>query len=219
MIICGGAALDKKYQIAFDNIGINVLEGYGITECAPLIAVNCTKYYRFGSAGLPLTCAEVKIDKNPGEDVGEILAKGDMVMKGYYQNEEATKAVMEDGFFRTGDIGYIDKDGFIFITGRKKNVIILSNGKNVYPEELEFKLLNDDGIQEVVVREDNECIEAEIFPDADYIEKMNVKDVKEYMQKVVDNFNKSEPLYKNISKIKIRDTEFPKTTTKKIKRG
>lgn len=219
MIICGGAALDKKYQIAFDNIGINVLEGYGITECAPLIAVNCTKYYRFGSAGLPLTCAEVKIDKNHGEDVGEILAKGDMVMKGYYQNEEATKAVMEDGFFRTGDIGYIDKDGFIFITGRKKNVIILSNGKNVYPEELEFKLLNDDGVQEVVVREDNECIEAEIFPDADYIEKMNIKDVKEYMQKVIDNFNKSEPLYKNISKIKIRDTEFPKTTTKKIKRG
>ena len=140
-------------------------------------------------------------------------------MKGYYQNEEATKAVMEDGFFRTGDIGYIDKDGFIFITGRKKNVIILSNGKNVYPEELEFKLLNDDGVQEVVVREDNECIEAEIFPDADYIEKMKIKDIKEYMQKVIDNFNKSEPLYKNISKIKIRDTEFPKTTTKKIKRG
>lgn len=219
MIICGGAALDPKYQKAFDGIGVNVLVGYGITECAPLIAVNCTKYYRFGSAGLPLTCAEVKIDKNPGEEIGEILAKGDMVMKGYYQNEEATKEVMEDGFFRTGDIGYIDKDGFIFITGRKKNVIILSNGKNVYPEEVEFKLLNNEAIQEVVVREKDGNIEAEIFPDFEYIQKLNIENIEEYMQGIIDSYNKTEPLYKNIAKIKIRDTEFPKTTTKKIKRG
>lgn len=219
MIICGGAALGPKYQKAFDGIGVNVLVGYGITECAPLIAVNCTKYYRFGSAGLPLTCAEVKIDKNPGEEIGEILAKGDMVMKGYYQNEEATNEVMEDGFFRTGDIGYIDKDGFIFITGRKKNVIILSNGKNVYPEEVEFKLLNNEAIQEVVVREKDGNIEAEIFPDFEYIQKLNIENIEEYMQGIIDSYNKTEPLYKNIAKIKIRDTEFPKTTTKKIKRG
>lgn len=219
MIICGGAALDAKYQKFFDAIGINVLMGYGITECAPLIAVNCTKYYRFGSAGLPLTCAEVKIDKKDGEDVGEIMAKGDMVMKGYFENEDATNAVMEEGYFRTGDIGYQDKDGFIFITGRKKNVIILSNGKNVYPEELEFKLLNSDAICEVVVRENDGNIEAEIFPDFEFIEKENIKNLEEYFQNVIDEYNKSEPLYKNISHIKIRDTEFPKTTTKKIKRG
>lgn len=219
MIICGGAALDAKYQKFFDAIGINVLMGYGITECAPLIAVNCTKYYRFGSAGLPLTCAEVKIDKKDGEDVGEIMAKGDMVMKGYFENEDATNAVMEEGYFRTGDIGYQDKDGFIFITGRKKNVIILSNGKNVYPEEIEFKLLNSDAICEVVVRENDGNIEAEIFPDFEFIEKENIKNLEEYFQNVIDEYNKSEPLYKNISHIKIRDTEFPKTTTKKIKRG
>lgn len=219
MIICGGAALDAKYQKFFDAIGVNVLMGYGITECAPLIAVNCTKYYRFGSAGLPLTCAEVKIDKKDGEDVGEIMAKGDMVMKGYFENEDATNAVMEEGYFRTGDIGYQDKDGFIFITGRKKNVIILSNGKNVYPEELEFKLLNSDAICEVVVRENDGNIEAEIFPDFEFIEKENIKNLEEYFQNVIDKYNKGEPLYKNISHIKIRDTEFPKTTTKKIKRG
>lgn len=219
MIICGGAALDAKYQKFFDAIGVNVLMGYGITECAPLIAVNCTKYYRFGSAGLPLTCAEVKIDKKDGEDVGEIMAKGDMVMKGYFENEDATNAVMEEGYFRTGDIGYQDKDGFIFITGRKKNVIILSNGKNVYPEELEFKLLNSDAICEVVVRENDGNIEAEIFPDFEFIEKENIKNMEEYFQHVIDEYNKGEPLYKNISHIKIRDTEFPKTTTKKIKRG
>lgn len=219
MIICGGAPLDVKYQKFFDAIGINVLMGYGITECAPLIAVNCTKYYRFGSAGLPLTCAEVKIDKKEGEEVGEIMAKGDMVMKGYFQDEEATKAVMEDGYFRTGDIGYQDKDEFIFITGRKKNVIILSNGKNVYPEEVEFKLLNNNAISEIVVRENDGEIEAEIFPDFEILEKENVKEPKEYMQTIIDKYNKTEPLYKNISKIKIRDTEFPKTTTKKIKRG
>lgn len=219
MIICGGVALDAKYQKFFDAIGVNVLMGYGITECAPLIAVNCTKYYRFGSAGLPLTCAEVKIDKKDGEDVGEIMAKGDMVMKGYFENEDATNAVMEEGYFRTGDIGYQDKDGFIFITGRKKNVIILSNGKNVYPEELEFKLLNSDAICEVVVRENDGNIEAEIFPDFEFIEKENIKNMEEYFQHVIDEYNKGEPLYKNISHIKIRDTEFPKTTTKKIKRG
>lgn len=219
MIICGGAALDVKYQKFFDAIGINVLMGYGITECAPLIAVNCTKCYRFGSAGLPLTCADVKIDLKEGENVGEIMAKGDMVMKGYFKDEDATKAVMEDGYFRTGDIGYQDKDEFIFITGRKKNVIILSNGKNVYPEEVEFKLLNNNAISEVVVRENAGEIEAEIFPDFEILEKENAKDPKEYMQTIIDKYNKSEPLFKNISKIKIRDTEFPKTTTKKIKRS
>lgn len=219
MIICGGAALDVKYQKFFDAIGINVLMGYGITECAPLIAVNCTKCYRFGSAGLPLTCADVKIDLKEGENVGEIMAKGDMVMKGYFKDEDATKAVMEDGYFRTGDIGYQDKDEFIFITGRKKNVIILSNGKNVYPEEVEFKLLNNNAISEVVVRENTGEIEAEIFPDFEVLEKENVKEPKEYMQTIIDKYNKSEPLFKNISKIKIRDTEFPKTTTKKIKRS
>lgn len=218
MIVIGGAPMSLKCQKAIDDIGIKPIAGYGISECSPIIALNSCNFYKLGSAGVPITCAEVKIDKNDKEYAGEILAKGDMVMKGYFKNPELTKDVMDGEYFRTGDIGYIDKDGFIFITGRKKNLIILSNGKNVYPEELEAKLLSNDIISEVVVRAVNDTIEAEIFPNQEYIKNNQIENVKEVLDKLIIDFNKQMPLYKNVACIKIRDEEFPKTSTKKIKR-
>ena len=219
MIICGGALLDIKYQKFFDDIGIHVVVGYGITECSPFIAVNRNHYSRLGSAGLPLTCSTVKIDKKESEKEGEILVKGDMVMKGYYNNPELTKEVMEDDYFRTGDIGYQDKDGFIYISGRKKNVIILSNGKNVYPEELEFILMKNDVIKEVIVKEKDNKIVAEIYPNKEEIDNRKIENVLEYFKNYIDEINKTQPLYKNINDVEIRNREFEKTTSKKIKRN
>lgn len=219
MLVCGGAPLDKKYQVGFKNFGIDIIEGYGITECAPFIAVNRNEYYRFGSAGLPLTCSNVKIDTNGYENgEGEILVKGDMVMKGYYENPDLTEQAMEGDYFRTGDVGYMDRDNFIFITGRKKNIIILANGKNVYPEELEFKLLDNEEISEVIVKEKDNQIVAEIFPNYDFIKQKSISNVSECLDKIILDFNKQMPLYKNINKVEIRDKEFEKTTTKKIRR-
>ncbi len=219
MIVCGGALLDVKYQKFFDDIGIHVVVGYGITECSPFIAVNRNNYSRLGSAGLPLTCSEVKIDKKDGDKEGEIIVKGDMVMKGYYKNPELTKEVMVDGYFKTGDIGYQDKDGFIYINGRKKNVIILSNGKNVYPEELEALLIKNEAINEVIVKEKDNKIIAEIYPNKEEIENRKIDNVLEYFRNYIDEINKTQPLFKNINDVELRDTEFEKTTSKKIKRN
>lgn len=218
LIISGGAALEPSYVADFRSFGINVFNGYGITECSPVVSVNRNGYYRDGSVGPVLNGIEVKIlrqDENVKE--GEILVKGDVVMKGYYKHPELTKEAMtEDGYFNTGDIGYVDEDGFLFITGRKKNIIILDNGKNIYPEELEGKLQKKDGIKEVVVFEKDKKIAAEIFPDFEVIP--NDENTKSEVQKIVDEFNKDLPFYKKIDTIVIRDTEFEKTTTKKIKR-
>jgi long-chain acyl-CoA synthetase len=135
-IVCGGAALDIKYVKAFREWGINILNGYGITECSPVVSVNRNYYWRDGSVGQVLCGCEVKIAEDK-----EILIKGDNVMLGYYKDERATKSVLHDGWYHTGDLGYMDKDGFLFITGRKKNLIILSNGENVSPEELEMLIM------------------------------------------------------------------------------
>jgi len=137
LIISGGAPLDAKYARGFREFGINVLNGYGITECSPIVTVNRNKYYRDGSAGQVLRCCEVKIAEPDENGHGEIYVKGDIVMLGYYNNEQATKDAFDGEWFKTGDIGYMDGDGFLYISGRKKNVIVLSNGKNIYPEELE----------------------------------------------------------------------------------
>lgn len=217
LIISGGAAMEEAYVKGFRNFGINVYNGYGITECSPVVSVNRNKYYKDGSVGTPLHGLEVKIDNATNEGEGEILVKGDVVMQGYYKNENATKEAMtKDGYFRTGDIGYIDSEGFIFITGRKKNVIILENGKNVYPEELEGKLQLLPEVKEIVIFENDKKIVAEIYPDFELIPKN--QDAKCYLQKKVDEFNKKVPHYKKIEDIIIRDKEFEKTTTKKIKR-
>ena len=201
LIVCGGAPLKQNYIDGMDAIGVQVLNGYGITECSPVVAVNRNRYSRSGSIGLPLPCCEVKIIDD------EICVKGEIVMTGYYQDEDATQEVFVDGWFKTGDLGYQDKDGFLFITGRKKNLIILSNGKNVAPEELEEKLLDIDGVQEVVVYAEDGVITAEIFAEQET-----------EIQERVMALNKELPGYKRVQKVKFRDREFVKTTTKKIKR-
>ena len=219
IMVCGGASLDKKYHSFFESIGVHIIIGYGITECSPIISVNQNHCFKFGSAGLPLSCSTVKIEKEEGKIEGEILVKGDMVMKGYYKQPQLTAEVMDGEYFRTGDIGYQDEDGFIFITGRKKNMIVLSNGKNVYPEELEFELMKNNAIKEVVVFESDKEIAAEIYPDFQKLAELSIEDAQKCFEEYVDEFNKTQPMYKNINKVVLRDTEFPKTTSMKIKRN
>ncbi len=214
MIICGGAYLDTKYEKGLYDLGIHVVNGYGITECSPVVTVNRLDDFRFGSAGKALDCNEIKINDPDEEGIGEVYIRGTNVMMGYYDEPEATADAFDDGWFKSGDYGYIDKDGFLFLRGRKKNLIVLSNGKNVSPEEIEEKLLKIEYIKEVLVYEENGAITAEFFLDT--IEK---PDAKEQIKKDVREFNKQMPAFKQVSKVKTRDTEFPKTTTLKIKRN
>ncbi len=224
-IVVGGAAMSPKIIKDFRSFGIYITEGYGITECSPLVAVNPLGREKIHSVGPACECCEVKIDKTPEEETGEILVKGDNVMLGYYKNEEATKEVFtEDGWFRTGDIGYIDEDGYIFITGRKKNVIILSNGKNVFPEELEEHLAErSDVIGEAVVigRPNNAgevAITAVVYPNPEFAAGKTADEIFNAIKDAINEINKSLPVYKQMRELDIRDTEFEKTTTRKIKR-
>jgi len=226
MIICGGAALPQEIIDTFDAIGITILNGYGITECAPLISCNRNKLQKSGSVGIPIIGEEVKIADPDVNGEGEICVKGPNVMLGYYNDPEATAAVFDkDGFFHTGDYGKLDEDGWIYITGRLKNLIIFSNGKNVYPEEIEAKIQGVYGVNEVVVyagesRKDpgREVVVAEIYPDHEALELKGIKNFQEYFTKKVTEVNKTMPSYKKVGKIKIRNTEFPKNTSKKITR-
>lgn len=223
-IVCGGAPLSPQLVKDFYSFGITILEGYGITECAPLVAVNRPGKVKLHSVGQPVEGCQVKIDYTPGEETGEILVKGENVMMGYYKDEEATAAAFtEDGWFRTGDIGYIDDKGYIFITGRKKNVIILSNGKNVFPEEIEEYLAPIDIISEVVVlSRDNAqgepVITAIAVPNFDLFKDKSDDEIRDAIKKAVDNVNKSLPSYKQIHQVVIRKEPFEKTTSRKIQR-
>ena len=224
LIICGGAKLDEEIIRTFDSLGITILNGYGITECAPLISANRNKYRKPGSVGTPILACRVKID-NPDENgEGEICVKGPNVMLGYYNNPEATAEVFDkDGFFHTGDYGKLDDEGWIYITGRKKNLIILSNGKNVYPEEIEADLQKVEGVCEVVVyagesrvQKDKIIIVAEIYPDADQLKDKGITDLQTYFENQVKLLNASMPSYKAVKRVKLRDTEFQKNTSRKI---
>ncbi len=223
-IVCGGAPLSPQLIKDFYAFGITVLEGYGITECAPLVAVNSPGKVRFHSVGQPVYGCTVKIDKDENDETGEILVKGENVMMGYYKNPEATKEVFtEDGWFRTGDIGYMDKDGYIYITGRKKNVIILSNGKNVFPEEIEEYLAPIDIIEEcVVMARENEkgelTITAITVPNMALLEGKNDDEITELIKARIDAVNKKLPTYKQIHRIELRHEPFERTTSKKIQR-
>ena len=226
LVICGGAKLDEDIINTFDSLGITILNGYGITECAPLISANRNKYRKPGSVGTPILACRVKID-NPDENgEGEICVKGPNVMLGYYNNPEATAEVFDkDGFFHTGDYGKLDEEGWIYITGRKKNLIILSNGKNVYPEEIEADLQKVEGVNEVVVyagesrvQKDKIIIVAEIFPDADLLKDKGITDMQKYFEDQVKTLNAKMPPYKAVKCVKLRDVEFQKNTSRKITR-
>ncbi len=227
-IICGGAALNPEFADTFEKFGVNIYEGYGITECSPLISVNPFTAPKRGSVGPTVPSCEAKIDgtstNGQGFIEGEILVKGDNVMLGYYKNEEATKEVFtDDGYFRTGDVGYMDKDGYIYITGRKKSVIVLENGKNVFPEEIEEYLTNIDTIAESVVvgRKDGESVvlTAIIYPAFDKFEKdADINTIADSIKASINTMNKKLPSFKQVRNIELRQNEFEKTTSRKIKR-
>ncbi len=225
-VICGGAPLNPDIIDFFDAIGIKILNGYGITECAPLIAVNRSKNVVKGSVGNVIDIDNVKISKPNEDGEGEILVKGPNVMLGYYEDEAATADAIDNmGYFHTGDYGRLDKNNVLYITGRKKNLIILSNGKNVYPEEIENDLIATPGILEIIVYEgqsrsgmENNCIVAEIYPDNDYCTKNGITDIKAHLKPYIDEYNKNAVAYKRIKLIKLRKEEFPKNTLRKIMR-
>lgn len=228
-IICGGAALNPELIETFEAFGISIYEGYGITECSPLVAV--TPYFKRkpGSVGPAVPCCDIRIEgtetNESGFIVGEIQVKGDNVMLGYMDNEEANRAAFtDDGWFCTGDVGYLDKDGYLTITGRMKSVIVLANGKNVFPEEIEEYLEGIDMIAESVVvgrvNEDTDGTElvAVIFPSYDKYPNMTENDLRCEIQKSIAALNKKLPGFKQIHKLEFRKVEFEKTSSKKIKR-
>ena len=207
-IVVGGAALRLEVAEMFEELGVNVYQGYGLTECAPLVSTNYPKENRLGSVGKPVRCMNVRIENE------EILAKGDCVMLGYYKNPEATaEAITEDGWFHTGDLGYLDEDGYLYITGRRKNLIILANGKNVYPEELEAHLMTIECVKDVMVYDRNGKICAAIQP-ADINDPRVINHIKNELNQI----NNDQPSYKKIVGYDFISREFPKTTTLKIKR-
>ena len=222
-IVCGGAPIRPEVGKFFDDIGIDLLNGYGITECSPLVSVNRPYFNDCRTVGVVLPCCEVKI-VNPDEDGnGEVHVKGKIVMLGYYNDEERTNEVLKDGWFNTGDYGNINKKGQLSITGRKKNLIVLNNGKNVFPEEIEAYVARVPYVQEVVVRgikEDGREVglQAEVFLNQDMVKSMGIEDVHEALKKDISNVTKELPVYKKVTDIKIRENEFVKTTTNKIKR-
>lgn len=228
LVVTGGAALDPETEKGFNDLGFDVEQGYGLTETAPVIAAETPKCRRLGSIGKKFPSVEVKID-NPDEDgIGELMAKGPSVMLGYYENEEATKEALEsDGWFHTGDLARIDKDGFIYIAGRKKSVIVLNNGKNVFPEEIETLLNKVEGIKESFVYEKKEddgdvkvCVK--IVYDKEMIKELyNIEGedkIKEFLWEKVKDVNKLMPKYKYVREMIITEEELIKTTTLKIKR-
>ena len=229
MIICGGAALNQDIIDFFDAIGITILNGYGITEAAPLISCNRNEWQKNGSVGTPIIGEEVKIADPDENGEGEICVKGPNVMLGYYKDPEATAAVFDkDGFFHTGDYGRLDSDGWIYITGRLKNLIIFSNGKNVYPEEIENELSRIRGVLEVVVyagesktNPQKEVIVAEIYPDYEQLKADGIdtdEKIQNYFNENVKAANGRMAPYKKVGLVKIRKTEFIKNTSRKITR-
>ena len=211
-ICSGGAYLNPAYIDLFNRYGITILQGYGMTECAPVISTNLSWCIKKESVGKLMPNCEAKtVDE-------ELWVRGSSVMMGYYKMPEETAETLKDGWLLTGDLGYVDEDGYVFLTGRKKNLIITKNGENVSPEELENKLSGQRLIQEILVRENEGVIEAEIFPDYEYAKKKRISDTQADLQKLIDEYNQGAPAYKKIYSLKIRETEFEKTPSKKIKR-
>lgn len=216
-IVCGGAPIRPEMGEFFNDIGIPMTGGYGITECSPLVSVNDESSNDFNTAGHRLACLQWRIDEPNGEGIGEIAVKGDVVMLGYYKMPDKTAEAIRDGWFFTGDYGYITPDDQICITGRKKNIIVLSNGKNIYPEEIENLIMNIDCISEVVVRGlknskgDEHALEAEVY--------LNEEKTESEVKALISEALAELPNYKKITKVVIRKEPFPKTTSNKIIRN
>ncbi len=230
VFIVGAAAANPNILSDFRDLKLNTLQGYGLTECAPLVAGNTDFFQRDDSAGLPIPNVEYKIDSPNDEGVGEIIVKGPNVMLGYYEDEEKTNQTIVDGWFHTGDLGKIDENGYLYITGRCKSVIVTKNGKNIYPEEVEYYLNDNPLISEALVlgihkeNDDETYINAQIYPNIQAITEYlkgsvpTKEEIWKMMSDAVSNVNKKLPNYKHIKSFGIRDKEFEKTTTQKVKR-
>lgn len=214
IIFTGGAHLDPYYIDEFAEYGVEVLEGYGMSECSPVISSNTPENHKAGSIGKPLCNAEIKFEN------GEILVKGSSVMKGYYKMPEETAQTLKDGWLHTGDKGYIDEDGFLFINGRVKNLIILSNGENISPEEIENKLALDALVGEVIVTGEENGLTARIYPEQEVVAARGLDEeaVHEALQAFLDQYNKNQPTYRQITGLVVRKNPFIRNSTKKIKR-
>ena len=211
-IFSGGAYLPPAYIDLFGKYGIDLLQGYGMTECSPVISTTVAWNRKKEAVGQLIPNCEAKVVNE------ELWVRGSSVMMGYYKMPEQTAETLQDGWLATGDLGYVDEEGFVFLTGRKKNLIITKNGENVSPEEIENKIGEQRLVQEILVREKEGVIEAEIFPDYEYVQKKEISDIRGELQQIIDEYNHGAPSYKKVYRLVVRETEFEKTPSKKIKR-
>ena len=225
-VISGASAIDKNVAKGFYDFGVLAVQGYGLTETSPVLTAENEKCVKFGSVGVPLPEVEIRIDNPNEQGIGEIVAKGPNVMLGYYEMEEETAKVLKDGWFYTGDLGYLDKDGFLFITGRKKNVVVLKNGKNIYPEEIEQLVNNLPYVAESMVfgkpKDDDLVLSVKIVYNKDYITdkygNIAEENLRDIIWKDIKKINSGLPRYKHIKNLIITDEPMIKTTTQKVKR-
>ena len=218
LLVCGGAPVPGELFDAWAQFGVTLLQGYGITECSPVLAVDTYSCVKPGSVGRLIPGEEVKIDRPDSEGIGEICVKGPHVMLEYYNMEQATAEAMEDGWFHTGDLGYLDEDLYLFITGRIKNLIILSNGENVSPEELEALMGKCPAVQEVVAYEKQDYIAVMVYPNEEIVQSEGVAEAQRMVRAFVSELNEGLAIFKRIRFVEFRNTPFARTPMKKIKR-